>query len=65
MSNGICSLGYDQLAQINGVNNNINTATNSIAAQLTSLGTQQAQCCCDTKYQMASSFADLNYRLAE
>ncbi len=65
MSNGICSLGYDQLAQINGVNNNINAATNAITAQLTSIGTQQAQCCCDTKYQMASSFADLNYRLAE
>ena len=64
-SNGICSLGYDQLAQINGINNNINTATNTIAAQLTALGTQQAQCCCDTKYQLASSFADLNYRLAE
>ena len=64
-SNGICSLGYDQLAQINGINNNINTATNTIAAQLTALGTQQAQSCCDRKYQLASSFADLNYRLAE
>lgn len=53
------------MAQINGINNNINTATNTIAAQLTALGTQQAQCCCDTKYQLASSFADLNYRLAE
>lgn len=65
MSNGICSLGYDQLAQMNGINTNINAATNTITAQLTNLGTQQAQCCCDTKYQMASSFADLNYRLAE
>ena len=65
LSNGICSLGYDQLAQMNGINTNINTATNTLAAQLTALGTQQAQCCCDTKYQLASSFADVNYRQAD
>ncbi len=38
--------------------------TNAINAGLTSLGTQMAQCCCDTKTLIAGNFADLNYNLA-
>jgi hypothetical protein len=38
--------------------------TNAINAGITGLGTQLAQCCCDNKYNMATSFADLNYNLA-
>lgn len=83
VNNGICSLGYDQLSQMNGINQNVSTQgaaiqnaitqqtiadmnnVNAINAQITGLGNQLASCCCDQKYQMAQSFADLNYRLAE
>ena len=34
ISNGICSLGYDQLAQINGINTNIMTTGNAIQTQI-------------------------------
>lgn len=83
ISTGICSLGYDQLAQMNGINTNIMTVgnaiqnsisqtqladirnTNSLTSQITGIGTQLAACCCDMRYENASKFADLNYRLAE
>lgn len=42
ISNGICSLGYDQLAQMNGINTNIMTVGNAIQTQL-------ADCCCKTQ----------------
>lgn len=75
ISNGICSLGYDQLAQMNGINTNIMTVGNAIQTQL-------ADCCCktqtnigDVKYAIGSTgadisrgvekgFADTNYNLA-
>lgn len=75
ISNGICSLGYDQLAQMNGISTNIMTTGNAIQTQL-------AQCCCDTKaaigdvkYTIGSTgadisrgvergFSDTNYNLA-
>lgn len=42
VNNGICSLGYDQLAQMNGINTNIMTVGNAIQSQL-------ADCCCKTQ----------------
>jgi len=42
ISNGICSLGYDQLAQMNGINTNIMSVGNAIQTQL-------ADCCCKTQ----------------
>lgn len=39
--------------------------TNAITAGITGLGTQLASCCCDIRYENASKFADLNYRMAE
>lgn len=42
ISNGICSLGYDQLSQMNGINTNIMSVGNSIQSQL-------ADCCCKTQ----------------
>lgn len=75
ISNGICSLGYDQLAQMNGINTNIMTVGNAIQTQL-------ADCCCktqqnikDTQYVIGSTgadisrgvergFSDTNYNLA-
>ena len=64
ISNGVCSLGYDQLAQINGINTNIMTTGNAIQTQL-------ADCCCktqtnigDVKYAIGTANADINYNLA-
>lgn len=42
ISNGICSLGYDQLNQMNGINQNIMTTGFGLQSQL-------ADCCCKTQ----------------
>lgn len=42
IANGICSLGYDQLAQMNGINTNIMTVGNTIQAAV-------KDCCCTTQ----------------
>lgn len=75
ISNGICSLGYDQLAQINGINTNIMGGVNTLQAAINGVGSQLASCCCDLKYDLSSNaaeisrgvekgFADTNYNLA-
>lgn len=38
--------------------------TNALTAEITGLGTQLAQCCCDTRYELAKGFSDLGYALA-
>ena len=38
--------------------------TNAINAGITELGTQLAQCCCNSRYEMAKGFSDLGYALA-
>lgn len=48
LGNGMSSLGYDQLAQFNGVNNNISN-----------LGYQLQQCCCDNKQAIAQVRYDM------
>lgn len=75
ISNGICSLGYDQLAQMNGINTNIMSGVNTLQGAI-------KDCCCttqsntkDTQYLIGSNaaeisrgvergFADTNYNLA-
>lgn len=42
ISNGLCSLGYDQLAQMNGINTNIMQGFNAVQSQA-------ADCCCQTQ----------------
>lgn len=42
ISNGICSLGYDQLAQMNGINSNIMGGVNTLQAAV-------KDCCCQTQ----------------
>lgn len=75
ISNGICSLGYDQLAQINGINTNIMGGVNTLQTAVNGIGSQLASCCCDLKYNLGSNaaeisrgiergFADANYNLA-
>lgn len=48
IANGLSSLGYDQLNQINGINNNI-----------ANLGFQLQQCCCDNKQAIAQVRYDM------
>lgn len=39
--------------------------TNAITAQLTGIGNQINQCCCDQRYESATQFANLNYNIAD
>lgn len=59
IGNGISSLGYDQLSQMNGINNNIAASTNSLTAQMTALGSQLQQCCCDNRAEIAQVKYDM------
>lgn len=75
ISNGICSLGYDQLAQINGINTNIMSGVNTLQAAIKDCCCQTQQNINDTQYLISSNaaeisrgvergFADTNYNLA-
>ena len=75
VNNGLCdgfyAINTGMLNGFSGVENAITQQTiasmqntNAIGSQLTSLGTQMQQCCCDIRYENASRFADLNYNLA-
>lgn len=48
IANGLSSLGYDQLSQMNGINNNISN-----------LGFQLQQCCCDNRAEIAQVKYDM------
>lgn len=71
INNGICSLGYDQLAQMNGINTNIlqtgfgiqqaiNADTVSGMQNTNSLQAQLANCCCETR----EAIQNVNYNMA-
>lgn len=71
INNGICSLGYDQLAQMNGINGNITTVGYNIERAIQqsevndmqnqwALSRQLADCCCENR--MATK--DLQYTMA-
>lgn len=71
ISNGICSLGYDQLAQMNGINQNITNTGYAIQNAIqqdtiagmqnaNALQSQLADCCCQNR----EAIANLNYNLA-
>jgi hypothetical protein len=71
LQQGICNLGYDQLAQMNGINTNIlNTGfgiqnaiqANTVAGMqnTNALQTQLAECCCDQR----AATQDLKYTIA-
>lgn len=70
INNGICSLGYDQLAQMNGINTNIMqtgfglqqglNANNIAQMQNTNaLSTQLANCCCENREAIAQVRYDM------
>jgi hypothetical protein len=46
ISNGICQLGYDNLAQINTVNQNVSQQGFNTQSGLAQLGYQMQNCCC-------------------
>lgn len=71
INNGICSLGYDQLAQMNGINTNIlqtgfgiqqaiNADTIANMQNTNSLQAQLANCCCETR----EAIQNVNYNMA-
>lgn len=71
IANGLSSLGYDQLAQMNGINQNISNTgfgiQNAIQADTVAnmqnanaLQAQLSQCCCENR----EAIANLNYNLA-
>lgn len=71
LNSGVCSLGYDQLAQQNATNNLITTTgynieraaqANAIAnmQQFNALAMSQQQCCCENRQQIA----ELKYDMA-
>ena len=76
VNNGLCDGFYAMnTGMLNGFNaveqaicnstiNNMQN-TNAITAQLTNLGNQLNQCCCDQKYESATQFANLNYNIAD
>lgn len=64
INSGICNLGYDQLAQMNGINNNImqtgfglqqaiNNDTVANMQNTNALSTQLANCCCENRQGQA------------
>lgn len=64
LNSGICSLGYDQLAQMNGINSNIMQTgfglQQSINNGFTGLSRQLSECCCDNR----AAIKDLQYNMA-
>lgn len=71
INNGLCSLGYDQLAQMNGINTNImqtgygitqaiNADTVANMQNTNALSRQLADCCCENR----AAIADIKYTLA-
>lgn len=71
INNGLCSLGYDQLAQMNGINNNINQTGNAIVAAINAdtvagmqntnaLSRQFSDCCCENR----AAIKDVQYNMA-
>lgn len=70
LGDGICSLGYDQLAQMNGINNNIFQATagvkdvlnsnqNAVMQMFNALSRQQSDCCCENRQAIAQVRYDM------
>lgn len=70
INNGICSLGYDQLAQMNGINTNIlqtgfglqqaiNNNTVANMQNTNALSTQLAECCCNQREATAQVRYDM------
>lgn len=65
IGNGISSLGYDQLSQMNNINTNINASQNALMAQLNAMQAANAQCCCENKYLLAEQSCQTRQAVAD
>lgn len=72
IENGICSLGYDQLNQMNGINQNIFQTGSTLQQAINNMGVAQMQdtnalsrqisdCCCETR----EAIQGVNYNMAQ
>lgn len=71
LQSDICNLGMTNMQNTFGITQAINADTvanmqntNNLQQQLNSMAATNAQCCCEQKQLVQSSFADLNYNLA-
>ena len=71
LQSDICNLGMTNMQNTFGITQAINADTvanmqntNAISQQLNTMAATNAQCCCENKQLIQSSFADLNYNLA-
>jgi hypothetical protein len=66
ITNGLCQLGYDNLAQVNNVNQNVMQQGYNTQSAIAQLGYQNQQCCCETnrnidavRYENAKNTCDI------
>lgn len=64
LQNDLCGVGMNNLQNTNAITSAISNNTFSLSNQLQNMAAVNAQCCCDNKMLVTSSFADLNYNLA-
>jgi hypothetical protein len=55
LGDGISSLGYDQLAQVNGLQRDMCTGFTSIASDINNARFENQQCCCNTEKEILQS----------
>lgn len=60
LANGLCSLGYDQLNQMNGIDKTVMQLGFDLQQAIGAVGTQGQQCCCDVR----GDLKDLKYTIA-
>lgn len=72
LCDGFYAMNTGMLNGFAGVNNAITQQTiaemqnnTAITSQITALGTQMQECCCQDRYDTATQFANLNYNLAD
>lgn len=61
LGDGICNLGYDQLAQMNTINQNVSQQGFNLSSAIAQLGYQNQQCCCNIERGIDS----VNYNAAK
>jgi hypothetical protein len=64
LCDGFYAVNTSMLNGFAGINAAITADTVATTGGIHDLSTQLAQCCCDNRYALATSFADLNYNLA-
>ena len=60
LERGMCQLGYDNLAQTNGINMNVNAQGNNLQAAITQVGYQAQQCLTKILYALKRFCSEIN-----